>query len=458
MEEKEQLIKFIEKFFTNLKADVTLKEDLMIVSNVPENFEKFYGKKSPYKFVFEENLQTGDSDYVGKGSYAVKTISGYLENSGQITLLKIKFEKDYEDEIKRKINLENANISKWAKKKKFHFFSRFAFHTTFQYLNENETVINNIYIYNGEVIEGDLSNYNVEEGKKEEIQIPEMKEFYFLAKDELKNRIIPKTEEVARDLNLKLEKEKNRIENHFSQELREHNENLEKAQKKYEELMREGDPEKISKQLGLINNLKDKLNFEELQKDKERAIHLEKQKHMLNVNNKLFNTTIIYYPLFSADITLRNPLRERIIEVSFDPLTEKLNPVFCESCEKETNNLHLCTNGHISCKDCSLICESCGKVFCKKCMKIVCEHCGKKICRDCATRCFRCGKSVCKSHTKEDKVSGRVYCSNCLRRCERCGNLKEPYNFKISKKTDAEICEECFRKEMQKGVLKGVFD
>jgi hypothetical protein len=458
MQEDSQLPPFIEKFFQNLGADIILQGDYLIVSNVPGDFEKFYGKKSPYKFVFKEEHQTGDSDLIEKGSYALKTISSYLENSGQITLLKIKFENAGEEDIKKRINTPNCRIKKFLPKKRFNFFFRFTFHTTYQYLNESEKVINDIHIYNGEPIEGDLSHYYLEEGTKEEIKVPDMKESYFISKDELKKVILPKTEQVARDLNLRLEKEIRRIEEHFMQEEKETKEKIEKATDRLHEFELIGDAEKIYKQIDLIRSLKQKTNFEELELDKSRAIQLEKQKHMLNINNKLFNTTLIYYPLNVFDVTLASPHKERVIEISFDPLTEKLTPLFCETCEKETNDLHLCATGHISCKHCSLNCESCGKTFCKKCLNHKCELCGKYICRDCYTRCFRCGKIMCKSHTKEDKVSKRIYCNHCLRRCERCSSLKEPYSFRTSNRTGAEICEDCFRSEMQGEVLDGVFD
>jgi len=45
-----------------------------------------------------------------------------------------------------------------------------------------------------------------------------------------------------------------------------------------------------------------------------------------------------------------------------------------------------------------------------------------------------------------------------LRRCERCGNSKPPYNFRRSKKTEVEICEDCYREEVEKDVMRNVFE
>ncbi len=454
---EKELIEFIEKFFRNLGATVVLQGDFLIIANIPRAFEKFYGKKSPYKFVFDSNKLTEDSELIEKGAYILKAISNYLENSGQTTLLKINFEIEPLEEIKKRIRLSNCQIGKLIPKKQNGFFFRFRFHTIFQYLNQKEKLVNDIYVHNGKAVEGNLSDYPVEEGKKEEVRIPDIKEPYFIAKDELREKIKNKTGELVLNLNSKFEIEKKRIEEHFLKENKEFSELLMKSENRLTELESTPDEEKISRQKKTIKGIKEKINYEELEKDKGRAIQIEKQKHSLNINNKLFNTTLIYYPLYVFDCVLKSTFSKRIIEVSYDPLTEILKEITCESCEKKTKEIFLCRNGHISCRECFTVCDSCGKEYCKKCIKANCENCGKKICDDCAVRCFRCGKLMCITHTKNDLLSGRTFCNNCLRNCERCGELKEPYSFKISPKTGVEICEPCFRKEMQKKTLEGVF-
>lgn len=453
-----KLIDFIEKFFRNLGASILFESNGIVIFKVPESFEKFYGKKSPYKFVFRKQDEVNDFEFVDKTTYIIKAISSYLENSGQTTLLKIDFKIDPIEKITKALTLDNAKLVKLDPKKRHNFFFRFTFHTTFQYINENEKSINDIYVFEGKIIDGDLSSYPVLEGNKDEIKVPDMKEAYFIAKDELKKRIESKTEEIAQELNSRLDVEKDRIESHFLQELKEHKENLEKSTKKLIEIGREGDMEKISKQKKLIESLREKTNVMEFERDKLRAIQLEKQKHMLNVNNKLFNTTLIYYPLFTHNATIKNAHAKKVIEFIFDPISDEVKPIACEICEGKTKKISLCSNEHVVCEKCSSICESCHKVYCKKCVHITCEICSKNICKECSVRCFRCSKVVCKNHTKKDKITGNVYCNKCLKHCERCSNLKDPTSFKLSKRTNAPICEECYRNEMQKGVLKGVFE
>lgn len=454
----EIIINFVEEFFRNLGAQTTLEGNYLLIENVPAKFEKFYGKVSPYKFYF---IKTDDSEteYLEKGSYTMKTISNYLENTGETTLLKINFEeKSPEDEIRKRLKLGNSRLINLFPKKRFSIFFRFTFHTTFQYMNEKEKIINEIYIHKGKPINGNLKGYPVEEGRKEEINIPNMKEPYFVAKEELKKLLIKKTKKHTNELNSLLEKQIQRIENHFETIKKELKENIKKAEEKLKEYRAEGNSERITKQKKVLENLRKKLNPEEIERDKKRSILIEKSKHSLSINNKLFNTTLIYHPLFSYNAELKNQDVKKIIEVTFNPLTKTLQPIKCSVCGKETTEIYLGTCGHITCKNCSTKCESCNRDFCSACVQTVCEICGSKICKDCKTRCSKCSKVICKSHTITDKLTGKVYCKNCLKKCGRCSQLKIPENFKTSPRTKTKVCEDCYREEMQKTALKGIFD
>jgi hypothetical protein len=458
MENQNQLLNFIQKFFENLGAKIKLENNTLEISEVKESFEKFYGKNSPYKFTFQsENISEG-IELIDKNSYIIKAISSYLENSGQTTLVKIEFKEEDIGEKTRQLIFANAEIKDSAKIIKHNFFFRFTFHTSLQYLTEKEKIINDIFIHEGKITKGDLSNYQTIEGNKSEVVIPDIKEPYFLAKEGLKKLVDPKIQEIALKLQNKLEKENKRINSHFLTENNEKSTKLERAKNRLVELMQEGDNEKVEKQEKLVNYLRENLNLETIQKDKERELSIENQRHALNVNNKLFNTTLIYYPLFNYNVTLKNQFTKRIFEISYDPLTEKLKELHCENCSKVTKEIHLCSTGHLSCKNCHYHCEECNKEYCEKCVKTVCKHCNKSICKDCSTRCFGCSKVMCKDHTRKDKLTGRVHCNACLKTCGRCNNLKDPLRFKESRETKTKVCEECFRSEMQKAVLKGVFD
>lgn len=425
MEDKIKL--FVEKFFLSLGANVLAKENCLAISNVPQNFEKFYGKKSPYEFAFCKEDKSVNNELIENGNYLLKTISNFLEGSGKTALLKINFNINPEEEILKKINLNNCKIEKLMPKKKNNFFFRFTFHTTFQYLNQKEKMINQVHVYDNKIVGGDLSNYNITEGNSKDVILPDIKEPYNIAKEKVRELIKPKSILLSNELQEKLEKEIDRIESHFKKE--------------NEELRKKKNEEEIFK-----------IKSKEFEKDKLREVKIENQKYSLNLGTKLFNTTLIYYPVFEYDCFLNNGKNRRIIEISYDPLLEKMNELFCESCDLKIKDINFCSSSHISCKNCFSKCNSCNENYCKKCLKTICERCDKKICKKCAIKCFSCGKIMCKEHLTKDKISEKFYCDNCLKTCERCSMKKEPTSFKISRKTGAEICGECFRREMNENV------
>lgn len=447
-----KLLNFVKKFFLNLGANVLYKNNILTVNKVPLHFQKFYGKGEPYNFSAEK-VDNEDVEMLEKGSYTLKAIKSYLEDSGQTTLLKLAFNCDPKEEIKKVITTPNAKLTEFRDKRKNNIFFRFTFHTSFQYLNEREKVINEIYIHDGKVIDGNLNDYNIIEGTKREIEIPDMKEPYFIAKEKLKDMLKDKTNEISNSLNNILENEIKRIERHFETEDSEIHVNLKKAVQKLNALVNELDYEKVEKQKVVLHKLKLKLNPEERLDDKERTINIEKTKHGLNINNKLFNTTLIYNKIFTYNTTIKNEHISSIIELSYDPLTEAVGKVNCNSCIEEITELCLCKTKHVVCINCMRMCESCNLHYCLDCIKIKCQTCNKYICRDCSTRCSACAKTMCKTHTKLDKISNRIYCNDCLVRCERCSGLKIESAFKHSKRTGAKICGECFRNEMQEAVM-----
>lgn len=453
-----KLLNFVARFFSNLNCECKFEDEILIITKTPKSFQKFYGKNEPYKFTTNKAKSSEDIEFLEKSSYIIKTISAFLEDSGQSTLLKIDFQINPIPQIKNQLKLANSRVMKLKPKKKYDIFFRFTFHSSFQYLNERNKIINEIYVHNNKAITGDLNDYPVIEGKKTDVRIPDMKEPYFAAKEELQKRLEDKKKEYIEVLNSELSKAIERINSHFETEEKELLEHFTKAKLKLEELRKEGDLKKVDKQEKLIQNIQQKLDTEERKKDKERSILIEKNRHGLNLNNKLFNTTLIYHPIFCYDALIKNSYAEKNIEINFNPLTESLEKKHCDLCNSEINEIYLCNNGHVSCKKCTTNCESCGKEFCTKCVSNKCELCSSHICNDCKTRCFGCGKTICKTHTHVEKVTGRIYCSNCLTRCERCGSSKVGSSFKKSKKTGASICEDCYREEMQKSALKGVFD
>lgn len=427
METKEHIKTFCIGFFKNLKSEVEEKEDIIEVKNVPKEFEEFYGKKSPYSLVFDPEKNNDNAELIVKGSYLLKAMTKYLENHGQTTLLKMNFEIDPKEELKKYLRLKNCEIANYTKIVQNDFIIRFTFQTTFQYLNEKEQILNSIYVYNNEVVENfDPSNFPLIEGKKEDMIIKDFKEPYSIAKSYLKSLLENKTNQVSNLLSKKLEKEINRVKEHYASQITENDNLLMKHQEQLTalELQLPKSLDKESKQISqkikrlkeTIESLKKSDAIDKLKKEEDFFINDEIYKHGLGINNKLINTTIIYYPIFKFSLFIKNNLGGTMINMEFNPLFKKLSPIKCESCKKEIKEIFLCETGHLSCNNCLGRCIHCGGDFCTNCLNRICDICSTRICRRCAVRCLSCGKYICKNHMTRNPKTGRQVCTTCANR------------------------------------------
>ncbi|MDP2947874.1 MAG: hypothetical protein Q8N88_07195, partial [Nanoarchaeota archaeon] len=184
------------------------------------------------------------------------------------------------------------------------------------------------------------------------------------------------------------------------------------------------------------------------------AVH----KHSLNIDNKLINTTLIYYPVFSFNIFLKGDGSSgRFVDMTYNPLTKEINKVFCESCGAEIKQISLCSSGHISCEKCLKKCGQCNKVFCKNCLKKICNICGRALCKNCIKTCLFCRKYICQTHIRKDCVSGDEKCTNCLRACLRCHGLANPKYF--GEAIDgSKVCQKCLGEEKRRKLMRGMFE
>jgi hypothetical protein len=451
LENKQELKNFVERFFTNLKSDLIWEGNILKIDKVPIDFENFYGKKSPYVLVFDkEDIKlSNDSELITKGSTIIRVMTNYLESMGQTTLLKINFPNS-EEEIKKFLKFQNCQVHSISKKIIPDYILRFTFSTSLQYLNEKEQIMNNLYVNREKVIDFNLELYGVSEGKKEEIDLKDIKNYYNLAKEKLKLLLESKTLEIGTALNNKLDKEINRITEHYSHQIKEIQDEIDKNinQLNLLEGQLKGSTDKnieikINKVKEHLKNIEKENKISNFEKEKEFFINDEIHKHSLNIQNKLINTTIIYYPIFKFSIFLKSQDAGRSIEVIYNPLKKELNSVNCETCSKELSELFLCSSGHISCSDCISKCMDCHRITCKKCFLDKCEICNNSLCKRCSGKCSICHRTVCKSHLKKDINSKREYCISCIKRCSICNEYVGKENLKKCPSCSKEFCSKC---------------
>ncbi len=456
MENKKETInikEFTLDFFKNLDCEIVNENGLFLIKKIPVDFEEYYGKKEPYNLVFNKE-ETG-GEYIGSGSSLLKYMQDYLERKGETSLLRLAIEVEAVKEILQRIKLGNCSITQVIQKKEYNVLKRFTFSSIYQYLNEKEKIMNSIFVENGNIIEFDIGKYSVLEGRKDDVNVGEIKKDHNIAKEELKRLTLGITENIGKKIEEKLEREIDRIKNHYSKQIREKDDGIEainrQLKKAEEQLIKSGESEK-NQIIEKINRLKQEIiNIENsgfrdrAKKEEEFLINDEIRKHGLNISNKLINTTIVYYPTFILKAYLSNNQGKGSFEVKFNPHSHIMSFPECRACKREINEVYLCSSEHVSCRLCLMKCLCCGRDSCKFCLDKKCSFCLRDICKKCYLRCNGCGKGVCQLHAK--KIDNNQFgCFNCSTQCTGCNKIGLKKNFVNCPSCGNEACENCSKK------------
>ena len=436
MENKVQSV--VSAFFRGLKCEVVERADSILVKNIPERIQKSFNLKSEEEINF--NKEKGGF-FVEEKSDLFRKIKDYLKNESSKTLLKIDF--DFPSNVQEKIKLRNCSISSVEKKQENNYFSRFTFLTSFRFLNHVEQVINEIFVHEGLVVGGDLRDYKIQEGKQNEASTEHLTKDYAVAKDKLKELLKHKMDELSVNLNKELKNEKDRIEEHYHKILSELN--LQRARS----LERISEAEKNGEEKDKIKKMKDTLeksfpvsNIEKVNNEIKEVLNNEKTKYSLSIENKLLDTTVIYYPIFKINICLDEGGFKKTVEMAYNPLTEKVSEFLCDSCKTRLEQINVCHGGHICCSSCLYSCSECGKRFCKECFAGLCDSCGKLVCKNCARKCNSCGKLFCKNCMRTKTANGKEVCSGCSTYCSQCSTIVEKKSL-VRSASGAMVCRSC---------------
>lgn len=434
----EEIKQILFGFFKSLKCDISENANFISIKKIPEKVQKVFGIKESIEINF---LNNGYGIFIDSNSDLYKRIRDYLKTNPSKTLLKIDFE--FPSNIKEKIPLRNCSVAKIEKKHENNYFSRFTFLTTFRYLSNIEQVLNEIYVHEGKIVKGDLKDYDVKEGKVEEASTEHLAKDYDSAKESLHEHLDKKIEEISLILDGELNKETVRIEEHYSNVLGEFNLNKSRLVERIKnaevagELFthagvsseshagRQDAEQKLKKLNELFKTNFSEQEFQKILNEKKTIIDNEKSKFSLDVENKLINTTIIYYPVFKIFLSLDEAGFKKTLEVVYNPLTKEITNFSCDACKTLLDQINVCHGGHICCRSCLHVCSECGKRFCRLCMAGVCNSCGKLICNNCVRTCDDCKKLFCKNCMRTSSLTGKEKCSSCSVYCPICSKIVE---------------------------------
>ncbi|MDP3882279.1 MAG: hypothetical protein Q8Q31_05370 [Nanoarchaeota archaeon] len=454
MESLSEIQKFTHEFFTNLKCEVSWNGKILIVRNIPKSFESFAGKKGPYYLVFDSEDMKENFELMAKGGFLLKAMASYLESVGQTALLKIESQKDLHSTIRDSLGLQNCDFYNFHKRSQFILIERFTFLTTLQYVNEKEQKITEVYIQDGKVINFDLSNYKTSNGAKEEISFGDIKPAYSIAKSHLRSLLDPKIKEVSDQLSQTLDKEIKRVTEHYDKNIQEHTKESEKQKQIIEDIKTNllsgkdvpNSKAKLDRAKDILEKFESEKTMEKLLKEKEFFINDEMHKHSLSIDNKLINTTLIYYPIHSCSFSLRSPdVLGKEFEIAYNTVTGEITPVPCEVCSLPLKSTTLCSSGHAACSSCISSCPTCRRPKCKACSVRLCTQCGQESCRKCLDRCTECSQQICSRHftSQSSSQSQLKICSNCIQSCAFCSNKNSIKQMKRCLSCRRLACHKC---------------
>ena len=319
-------------FITEFFKDSKIKDErgVLTISEVPSGFEEFVGKKAPYKLVFDFKLHTRikDSELIMKGSYFLLAIRDYLSSKGQTSLLKINIKPD-SVEIGKNLGLKNCKILE-IKPAEHEFLYEFTFLSNYQYLNNKKQSTSTILLKDGAIFNSDISKFKTHDGNKDDVSDLDSFESYKTAKKMLDGKVSKEIKPLKLILKEKLEKELNRVREHYFKQIQEKDEEVEACVNKIKMLQSKLRHTSYDRDISILErtireskerleNLKKKSYRERLRTEEIFHINDETDKHTLSINNSLVNATIIYYPIYSIKFSSKGKIKQQ----DYDPVFKK---------------------------------------------------------------------------------------------------------------------------------------
>lgn len=318
---------FILEFFKDCK--IQEKGGALIINGVPKDFEEFFGKKSPYKLVFDLDSYSKikDSELVTQGSYLLIAIKDYLSNKGQTSLLKLDIKLELSKKDKRFKSIKIIN----SEQETFGFLSEFYFLSIYQYLNEKKQIINKFLLKDEKIIDLNLNKFKISKGNKEKIPNINLKKQYDVVKKKLNLQVSKEMKKVRSTLNIKLEKELSRIKSYYHNQIKEKDEEIEKCEEKIKLLENKVKHTFYDRDIDTFNRMirESKARLEMLQRKNykqrllaEESFHVndEVEKYVLSIKNNLINSTVYYYPIYKLTILKKG--KKSVIK--YDPVFDKI--------------------------------------------------------------------------------------------------------------------------------------
>ena len=217
-------------------------------------------------------------------------------------------------------------------------------------------------------------------------------------------------EKMRGQMNERLRKEHEILENYYNQRIYEIQNQIDSAKErgKKEEI------EDLKKSIHDIENEKD------FKKNEYETIY------QLQTNYEILGVALIYIPaLFYFKCRISSPFGTKEMNLKYDIFDNEIIAPKC-ACGESIYQGKICQNLHLSCLKCSFTCNECNKQICRYCDIKFCKECNASLCADHYYECESCKSKgindiwVCKNHLNHCENCETSLCPECLVLCAIC--------------------------------------
>jgi len=155
--------------------------------------------------------------------------------------------------------------------------------------------------------------------------------------------------------------------------------------------------------------------------DKKISLENIEKKYRPNLEISLLAAQVYSYSVSECLVTIqKNNVRKQIRGKYVDPTSSFIT--HCDVCLKNNEIIHLCSNSHISCEECTNTCLNCKDDYCLNCKDELnpCYICQDGLCKNCSKKCEFCSENSCSSHSFTCDHCLKLSCYFCAEECGFC--------------------------------------
>lgn len=197
-----------------------------------------------------------------------------------------------------------------------------------------------------------------------------------------------------------------------------------KNAKKYETRQKYAEQKRKQEQRIIEEQQKASIQINKLTNDKKIQKLQITKRYTPTVNSSLIASQVFSYSVTKCTLEIKNPYSlNKTIGEYLEHSQEFV--IMCRNCKVNSEQIHLCVNGHVGCNLCTEQCIICKKDVCQKCAHQLnpCSICKEKTCNDCSSRCKLCNELTCSNHMSICPICKEIHCTNDILKCPTCDQL-----------------------------------